>query len=341
MKTIKLNTLILMFVAVTGIKAQDFHLAQYDVASLYLNPALTGMYANEDDAHYKVYVDSRSQWRALGMKPFFTTYLGFDMPYKVQDKKIGLGAYFINNRTGPGNFNTTGFMVSGAYDILNTKAYTEHLLTTGLQLGLFYKSFNSDRLNYDIQYSPSTDGGAFDQSITSGEDEANRLSITKFDANFGLFYKYVDMLENYHPFVGFSMSHLSMPNESFVGERKRLPIKFMVNGGCDFKVNKEIELTPRFLYMYQAKANEINAGIIGTYQITENETKALLGFDYRHKDAVIIHAGIKIDSYSLRFSYDINTSYLKNYTRSRGAWELTLVVTGFKGKPVFKTVPKF
>lgn len=330
-----------MFVAVTGIKAQDFHLAQYDVASLYLNPALTGMYANEDDAQYKVYVDSRSQWRALGMKPFFTTYLGFDMPYKVQDKKIGLGAYFINNRTGPGNFNTTGFMVSGAYDILNTKAYTEHLLTTGLQLGLFYKSFNSDRLNYDVQYSPSTGGGAFDQNITSGEDEANRLSITRFDANFGLFYKYVDILESYHPFVGFSMSHLSMPNESFVGERKRLPIKFMINGGCDFKVNEEIELTPRFIYMNQAKANEINAGIIGTYKITGNDTKALLGFDYRHKDAVIIHAGIKIDSYSLRFSYDINTSYLKNYTRSRGAWELTLVVTGFKGKPVFKTVPKF
>src|SRR5574343_341535 len=112
MKTIKLNTLILMFVAVTGIKAQDFHLAQYDVASLYLNPALTGMYANEDDAQYTVYVDSRSQWRALGMKPFFTTYLGFDMPYKVQDKKIGLRAYFINNHTEPGNFNTTGFMVS-------------------------------------------------------------------------------------------------------------------------------------------------------------------------------------------------------------------------------------
>lgn len=340
MKTSKLNTLILMFVTVTGIKAQDFHLAQYDVATPYLNPAITGMYGNEE-AQYKIYIDSRSQWRSLGMKPYLTTFLAYDMPYYINQKKVGFGGYFINNRTGPGNFNTTGFMLSGAYDILNTKAYAEHSLCTGLQLGLFYKSFNAERLNYDIQYSPSTDGGSFDQNIVSGENEASRLNITRFDANFGLFYKYVDPLERYHPFVGFAMSHLTMPNESFVGQKSRLPIKFMVNGGCDIKINDEIDITPRFIYMNQAKAYEFNAGFIGTYKITDNDTKVLLGFDYRHKDAVIIHAGIKQEMYALRFSYDINTSYLKNYTRNRGAWEISLIVTGKKGKSVFKTVPKF
>lgn len=340
MKSNKSLVTVLMLICGMGIKAQDFHIAQYDVGTMYMNPALTGMYALEK-ADYRIYVDTRSQWRSLGVKPYFTTYLAYDMPYNIKGKKVGLGAYFINNRTGPGNFNTTGFMLSGAYDILNDKAYGKHYLTTGLQLGLFYKAFNAQRLSYDVQYSPSYEGGSFDQNIASGESESGSLSITRFDANFGLYYKFVDILEKYHPFAGFSISHLTMPNESFVGEKKRLPMKFMLNGGCDFTVTEELELTPRFLYMYQAEANEINAGLIGTYKITENGTRALLGVDYRHKDAVIIHAGLKQETYSLRFSYDINTSYLKNYTNNRGAWELTLVITGMKGKPFYKVVPKF
>jgi len=340
MNTRKIQLIVLMFIAAISVKSQDFHVAQYDVASIYLNPALTGMYGL-DKGDYKIYVDSRSQWRSLGVKPYFTTFLAYDMPYEIKDKKIGLGAYFINNRTGPGNFNTTGFMLSGAYDILNEKAYGKHYLTTGLQLGLFYKSFNSERLSYDVQYSPSMDGGSFDQSIESGENESNRLSITKFDANFGLYYKYVDILEKVHPYIGLSLSHLSMPNESFVGTKKRLPIKFMVNGGCDIKINEEVDITPRFLYMNQAKAYEINAGIIGTYKITENDSRILFGCDYRHKDAVILHLGFKQEMYALRFSYDINTSYLKNYSRSRGAWEISLVVTGFKGRSPFTAIPKF
>ena len=105
------------------LKAQDFHVSQYDVATMYLNPALTGMYGDEK-GDYRAYVDTRSQWRAFGVKPFFTTYLAYDMPYTIKDKKVGFGAYFINNRTGPGNFNTTGFMLSGAYNILFAKCST-------------------------------------------------------------------------------------------------------------------------------------------------------------------------------------------------------------------------
>ena len=67
-----------MLFASASIKAQDFHISQYDVGSLYLNPALTGMY-NGEKGDYKVYVDTRSQWRALGVKPFFTTYIAYDM----------------------------------------------------------------------------------------------------------------------------------------------------------------------------------------------------------------------------------------------------------------------
>jgi len=317
--------------------AQDFHVAQYDVASLYVNPATTGMYDFEK-TDYKVYAITRSQWRSLGIKPFFTTFLAYDRPYKLKGKKIGLGGYFINNRTGPTNFNTTEFMLSGAYDIFNTNsknvnnqsANSKHYLTTGLQLGVFYKSLNLNNLTYDVQYSPFMSGGNFDQSIASGENN-NASSIVRFNANYGIYYKYIARGQKYHPFAGFSMAHLNQANESFTGTVNRIPIKFSFNGGCEIKIDNKIDITPRFLYMNQAKSNEINFGFLGYYKLPDNKTQLLVGANYRHKDAIIIHTGVKHDVYFLRFSYDINNSILRNYTNGRGAWEISLIFYGEKG----------
>lgn len=341
----KYITYIAAFVLTGSIlKSQDFHLSQYDVANLYLNPALTGMYGDEK-ADYKAYFDTRSQWRAFGVKPFFTTYLAYDMPYTIKDKKVGFGAYFINNRTGPGNFNTTGFMLSGAYNILDKKANGVHYLTTGLQLGLFYKAFNNN-ITYDVQYNPYQDGGTFDQSISSGEN-VNNLNITRFDANFGLFYKYLEKDEKVHPFIGFSMAHLTRSNTSFVGEVDRIPFKYVVNGGCDIQAHEKFGLTPRFYYANQAKAYEVNMGLMMTYDISNDFSvktahwKVLAGADWRYKDAVVFNLGVKQESYMIRFSYDLNTSYLKNYTNKRGAWEISLVYMGEKGKSFIKAITSY
>ncbi len=341
----KYITYIAAFVLTGSIlKAQDFHLSQYDVANLYLNPALTGMYGDEK-GDYKAYVDTRSQWRAFGVKPFFTTYLAYDMPYTIKDKKVGFGAYFINNRTGPGNFNTTGFMLSGAYNILDKKANGVHYLTTGLQLGLFYKAFNNN-ITYDVQYNPYQDGGTFDQNISSGEN-VNNLNITRFDANFGLYYKYLEKDKKAHPYLGFSMAHLTRSNTSFVGTVDRIPFKFMVNGGCDIQAHEKFVVTPRFYYANQAKAYEVNMGVLMSYNISNDFSvktanwKVIAGADWRYKDAVVFNLGVKQDSYMIRFSYDLNTSYLKNYTNKRGAWEISLVYTGEKGKSFIKAITSY
>jgi type IX secretion system PorP/SprF family membrane protein len=328
---------IIAFVSVTIItKAQDYHVSQYDVTTLYMNPALTGVYGDEK-GDYRAYLDQRSQWRAIGVKPFVTTYLAYDMPYTIKDKKFGFGGYLISNRTGLGNFNTTTLMGSASYDILNNKANNEHLLTTGLQLGMFYRASNPNSLNYDVQY---VNTGSFDQGIASNETY-NRFSMVRFDANYGLFYKYIDRNQRYHPYVGFSMAHLTMPNQSFTDAASRTPIRFMTNAGCDINIDEKMDVTPRLLYMNQAKARELMAGFLFYYKISENNTKVLAGFDYRIKDACIISLGLKHESYAFRISYDINTSYLKNYTNGRGAFELSLIYIGEKGKPFMKSVSSF
>jgi type IX secretion system PorP/SprF family membrane protein len=312
-----------------GVKAQDFHLTQYDAFHLYQNPALTGNYLGEE-TDYKINSVYRSQWRSMIRKPFTTYGISYDQPYK----RFGIGAYILNNRSGAAKFNTLNFQVSGSYFITDP-VKSPHLLNVGLQLGLFYKSFKPDNLLFESQYDYST--GSLNSDLDNGEN-FERTSLVKFDANFGVFYKYKEDNKKYAPFFGFSVFHLSKPSESFNNEKERVPMRFNVNAGCDFKINDKFKVTPTVLYMTQANATDLNIGVMGYYRIKDTKSDVMLGLNYRLKDAVSLQVGIKQnEQHTFRISYDVNTSYLNHYTGGRGAIEFSLILSGKKNKPLFSS----
>lgn len=319
---------LLVLIASINIKvfAQDFHLTQYDAAPQYINPALTGMYFNSD-ADYRINANYRSQWNALVAKPYTTTSAGYDMPYQ----NFGIGGMLIDNKSGIG-FNTFNFLASGAYKV---SVGDKHFLSTGLQMGLLYKSFDPDKFTYDSQYSEST--GTFDTSIPSGEN-ITQTNVLKFDANVGVFYKYIDDAYMAKPFGGFSIYHITKPNESFTSIKSQLPMRFNFNIGSDVDIDDKISLTPQILYMYQAKATELNIGVLGWYKLNDI-SRVMLGLNLRSKDAFIIQLGYRQEDHIFRLSYDINTSYLNQFSGGRGAIEFSLILCGKKGKPLFN--PKF
>lgn len=316
--------------------AQDFHLSQYDATSHYFNPALTGIYFERNTmskANYRIYSDYRSQWRSLGIKPFSTYYLAYDMPYKL----YGIGAYLIHNRNGAGGLNTINFMPSAAYKITNEIA-TPHNLSVGAQIGIIYRSFDPNHFTYDAQFS-TDDSSGFDQSIPSGEN-FDKTSLLKFDANMGVFYKYKKTEWKTNPWGGFAVYHVTRPNQSLTGNTKdKMPMRWVYEAGADYKISEEIRATPMILYMLQGKAHELNIGAIGFYHMKETKYDILAGLNYRWKDALILQAGMKYEEHVITFSYDINTSYLNNYTNGRGAFEFSILLSGFKGKPLLN--PKF
>lgn len=314
------------------ISAQDFHISQYDVLTLYNNPGLTGVYNEEQKVDYKVYLTHRSQWKSLGIKPFKTYSVAYDMKYK----RFGIGGVLLNNRSGAGNFNTLNFLLSGSYFIVKDPQ-SPHTLNVGLQMGLINKSFDSEKYLYESQYNSST--GMLDENIESGE-MYSKTSVLRFDANVGVYYSYNEKTKNYHPFVGFSFYHLTKPNESFTTTPSRMPMRLNINPGCEFIVSEKVKLTPSILYMNQAKASEFNIGVLGTYRIKE-KNDVIYGLNYRWKDAVIIHVGFRKDNLVLRMSYDVNTSYLSPYTGRRGGFEMSLTMTGKKGENPLKTVKSF
>jgi type IX secretion system PorP/SprF family membrane protein len=326
----KIPSILFLFITI-GVSAQDYHLSHYDVAGMYLNPAMTGLYA-PDKPDFRVYFDHRSQWRALGVKPYSTSYLGYDRAQKIGSRNFGLGGYLVNNSAGINNLNTLGVMISGAYDIINSTSKSvssvkpvKHLLSVGLQLGIFYRTTNANNLSYDVQYSPGN--GSFDQSIPNNESY-NRLSMVRFDAAYGLYYKLVEKGRKYRPFAGISMFHLTRPRESLTGGPGKLPIRYAAHGGCEITINDKSELRPRILFMSQSRAMDLVPGLQYYHRLKDNPLRLMAGFDWRVRDAAIISIGANNDAYAVRLSYDFTVSYLKNYIGSRGAFELSLIYTG-------------
>ncbi|MDZ4751788.1 MAG: PorP/SprF family type IX secretion system membrane protein [Flavobacteriales bacterium] len=312
----------------TCMLAQDFHLSQFDMLPLYFNPAQTGMYFGEENMNYRFSGNYRSQWQKLQGKPYSAVGVGYDMPLK----RFGVGLLMMDHIAGVSNFETYQFLLSGAYRVTSDES-KNHFLTAGLQLGFFQKRFSYGDLLFENQYTTS-DG--LDANLPNGENLPD-MSIVRFDANVGIYYKYIDSRQRFAPSVGFSIYHVNTPDESFTGNRSNLPMRFNGIFDCPIKLNDKVELIPNLLLMYQQKAVELNAGVLAGYSISQSEYSLLGGFGIRRQDAVVIHLGMKQGNNTFRVSYDVVTSALKNAGGGRGGFEMAVIYSGWhkkKSKPV-------
>lgn len=315
-----------------AVKGQDYHVTRYEDVPLYHNPALTGSFtgiSQARDADYRITLNTRSQWQALGVDPYRSAYLAYDQPIK---ERFGIGGYLIDNNAGSKAFNVLQGKLSGSY--LITEKGSPHILRTGLGLGIFHTSFDPKAFSYENQYAPST--GGFDQKLSSGEN-FDRRSRLGFDAELGVYYAYREK-ETYQPYIGISAFHVSRPKESLLGKNGRVPIRWVGMLGSGIKVDEKLRLRPSILYMKQRTGQELHFRSDLRYRLDKSYS-ILFGAGYRLKDAVTLDIGIQQKQNTLRFSYDINTSYLQRYTGGAGAWELSLVLRGKKNEPLFH--PKF
>lgn len=309
--------------------SQDHHFSQFDATLQALNPALCGMSWGDEFA-WRANTSYRSQWRGIATKPFNNQLLSFDMPYKG----FGMGGYLLNTRSGAGFLNTLNFMIGGAYEItLDPK--NEHNLFGGLQIGLLNRSIKVDNLIFDSQYSYATN--SYDENILSGEILENK-SIYRFDANMGFYYKYRKNGLKVSPHVGLSLFHVTMPNESFTSEKSKMPIRYVLTGGCEYHINEQMYIQPNILTMFQAKATDLVFSTLFYYKINDTPYQTIAGLAYRNKDAVMIHLGLKYNQCVFRLSYDINTSYLKKYTHGRGGLEISIIYVKKANKAVSRTI---
>jgi len=306
-------------------QAQDFHLSQYDAASINFNPAMTGMFKGD----WRIHGHYRNQWTAVATKPYTTGLLAFDMP--IGD--FAAGIQIANFRAGTGNYNVFSTLFSGAYDFkLNNN--NAHHISVGLQAGFFQKSVNFGALTFQNQYT-TIGGGGFNQSINSGESFAGN-SIVTHDLNIGVLYYYGKESAKIQPFIGGSAFHLTQPEESFFNADNNLPMRWVGNIGAKFNVTEKIQILGKAIYMGQENARELTYTAHLHYYLESNDAFLIFGPTFRNKDAAIIEAGLKMKGFIYRMSYDINTSSLQNVSNGRGGVEfsLTYIMSKYDPNPV-------
>ncbi len=331
---------VLLLVGVLGIsitEAQDLHFSQFYESPLTLNPALCGQF---NGAFYGE-INYRTQWSSVmgGGNGFNTMAATMEFHNLLKNWSKGYlseGLSFYNDRSGDNKMGTTEIAFTTAAGILlNAKSS----VAAGLQAAWAQRSMNMATAQWGEQYI----NGSYDQDAPTGETSiGSSASYTDFSG--GLAYNFtsgtLNMTTNnlVRANLGFAAFHINQPNISFYGQSgagDQLYMRYDVHGYLDFGIKKtKLSIEPGFAYYMQGPSSETDVGATvkyymiqqtGKYAGTEKGANTFdMGLYYRLNDSFIAVFGLRLKSYTMGISYDLNVSPLHVASSGRGALELSL-----------------
>lgn len=316
----KLKILIIVFTIIlqVSVKSQDIHFSQPYSSPLSLNPAFTGNYKG----NWRVMNNYRNQWSAIG-EPYKTISFGADKPFTIVDNKFAAGLFIINDNSGASKLTLTKFYLCAAYH--NEKP--ESSLHFGFNAGYVQNKLTKDKLSFPNQFNPEV--GLFQSSYNQGADNLTE-SINYYDINIGGIY--TKKFEKFEPEVGVSLFHVNFPKVSYLSENSKLALRQCIHGSLIYSIDEKIFLTPKVIYIGQKNAAEVIVGTDVGYNLPKNSINAksvYAGLFMRQSlvksDACVLVIGAHLKSLDVGLSYDINVSKLHTATKSRGAFEFSII----------------
>lgn len=319
-KILRLSFLVLvMGLAVKESNGQvDPHFSQYYVYPAWLNPALTGAF----DGDYRISGIYRSQWGNIS-SPFSTP--GFSAEVTT-NKNINLGLSVLNQTAGNGGYNYTTAYGNIAYTGLRFGVNETQRISFGFQAGLIQRRFDRSKLTFGDQWNPIT--GYNPGTTTSDVFIRNNSSV--LDIGAGIMYFDAQPGKKANVFAGFSVSHLTQPDDKFsaTGDEK-FPMRYSAHGGLRISITDIFSITPNLLYLKQGSAEEKMIGAYGQYKAS-TDLDLMLGANYRFEDAISPFIGFAYRNMVLGASYDINTSDLGRLANGANSFEISLSFIGRK-----------
>jgi type IX secretion system PorP/SprF family membrane protein len=254
--------------------------------------------------------------------------------YFIEDKNSAVGVILSRDQEGLAGLRSLSVGLQYAYEL----QINENLgFRPGVQVALFNRDVNFDKLTFGDQYDPST-GQFLDQP--TAETFNTNFSKTFVDVSFG------GVLFTRSAWLGVSAWHLTQPNQSIIDEQSPLPRKYSIHGGFKFYLKpgsvgsgvyarkSERSIAPALQYRHQGKFDQMDIGlyftaeplVVGAWyrgvpfknldQFVNNESIVLLlGFT---------QLGAK-DAINIGYSFDYTISKLG--PGSGGAHEFSLVYT--------------
>ena len=326
----------LMFCFMQG-NSQDIQFSQFYSSPLYLNPAFAG-----SAHHHRIITQNRWQWPGLDAK--YNTYsLTYDSYFN--QLRSGIGLMVTHDRQGSGSYNTTEVQGLYSHELHLSEKYT---IRVGAQAGMVTKALNVGDKTFTDQYS----NRGYDANSPSGEDLSNPRK-NMLDIGLGTIFYSKNL------WLGLASNHVNSPNQSYViGASSRLPVKYSVVGGYKIPLThnkhmayledeKDISITPTFIYKFQGKSDQVDVGVYGQYD------QLLAGVWYRgiptkqyqsdiqNNESMIFQLGWHFSDFSVGYSYDLVISKLHS-AMPKGAHEINLtyiIHKHHKGAKPMKRLP--
>lgn len=301
--------------------AQDIHFSQIKSTPLFLNPANTG--TSMSDLRFTN--DYRSQWYKID-NPYNSLMLGLDTRFSVFKRRFGIGGILVHDQSLSNYLNVDKAYFSFSHSFF----YKNHQIAIGLQPGFVLKKLNDNILTFGNQFDPNNPG--FDPSLPSNENGINE-AFSYFDLNVGFLWQ--SRIKSFISSVGVGVNHINRPVESFYADSATAPLALQTNlhGNIFIPITKKYAIEPQALYSYTKGSKEFVGGVLFNYFPLDNNSgfRKFYGISelrinpVKNFDALILGAGIEIAGFDFCFTYDINVSSLREFSRYQGAYEISLV----------------
>lgn len=308
--------------ALPTVIGQDLHFSQFMNSPLTTNPANTGFIPEAD---YRIGANYRQQWTSIPV-PYRTMSIWGDVQVfrnRFENGWMGLGGLILSDVAGRGNLRSNKVYGSVAY---HQMLGLSSLLSAGFNIGFANKRVDINKFTFDNQWN----GKFFDAGIPNGEVGLANPNTTYFDMQIGMNYAYFPD-ENTYINAGASVHHINKPVETFFsGGNNQLPRRFIGFLNGSFKMNDMLILNPNAYFSYQTQATELVFGGNAAYNLAGDGSKVLiLGAYYRLNDAAIAMVGFEMKNIRFTFTYDATTSQLSNFNNGSGAYEFSLIRSGY------------
>ncbi|MBL7813862.1 MAG: PorP/SprF family type IX secretion system membrane protein [Saprospiraceae bacterium] len=309
------------------LRGQDAHFSQFTNATMHLSPAAVGMM--EDKA--RINLQYRNQW---------STILGKDAAFKTlsatyekrKDMKstdfFGWGVGVWQDKAGALQHDEIKGAVSYARKMAG-EGNRAHYLVGGGSMGFFRKSIDLSGREWISQHDGN---GGYDPTRQGGTVLTNRRFL--FDVSMGLGW-YSTFGKNNHLMGGFALQHLNRPEVSFDNAVfQNLYIRSTFHLAGEFQMARFFSVAPSAMMMRQGPSTEyMMGGALKLILREPNRASAQLGVWLRTvnkldggtlNDAWVITGRLDWERYGLGFSYDVNTSLLKEINNANHSIELLL-----------------
>jgi type IX secretion system PorP/SprF family membrane protein len=321
----------------------DIHFSQFYETSILRNPSLTGVFSND----YKAGAYYRDQWSSVGAGYVSTLAYG-EMRLsvsRVSEDYVSFGFLGYSDKAGSLNQKISSFYPAVNYS-KSINPQKNSYLSVGFTGGYTQYSFDRSKMTVNNQFL----FGSFNLNNPTGENITN-TKMTMWDLGAGInFNSSAGSTNGFTYMIGISAYHLTQPKFTYLEEASSTQnMRLNFNGAMAFDLHDNFVAHVHVNVASQGAYMENIAGGLVTYTEPSVQGGVEYAFSggcfYRVGDAFIPVVKLRYKNTSVAASYDVNTSLLKQASKLRGGFELTLAVTGNfsnKSEVLKKTVcPKF